>query len=186
MSDKKPRPRKRQYFVPHIESGKAPPCAIRGCSQAGEYKAPKSRDKINEYDWFCLEHIRERNKMWNFFSGMNEDEIEDFIKDSVTGHRPTWNRETLTNDKEKLLKDKLYEFLYNKKPSTPQPKIPTKKRKALDIMELNHPYTLKQLKASYKTLVKKYHPDKNSGDKLSEEKFKKITVAYQYLLKEIK
>lgn len=177
--------RKSNDFAPHINPDKAPPCNTPGCREAGTYKAPKSRDKIEEYNWFCLEHIRERNKAWDYFAGMKSEEIEAFIQDAVTGHRPTWNREGRTRENYYTLQDKLYEFLNLSKPVAPKPRIPAKTRKALAIMELEYNYSLKQLKASYRNLVKKYHPDTNSGDKNSEEKFKEITTAYKYLMQQL-
>ncbi len=38
-----------------------------------------------------------------------------------------------------------------------------------------------EIKKSYKKLAFKYHPDRNKGDKKSEEKFKEINEAYQIL-----
>lgn len=178
-------PKRTKDFAPHIEADKAPPCHIEGCPQPGEYKAPKSREHIDEYEWFCLEHIRERNKQWDYFSGMKSDEIEAFIADSVTGHRPTWSRESRLREHYFTLHDKLYEFMSGSKPASPQPRIPKKTRDALAAMELTHPYTSKQLKIRYRILVKKYHPDHNKGDKELEEKFKHITSAYRYLAEQI-
>lgn len=173
-------------FHPHIKPEKAPPCHAAKCNEAGLYKAPKSRNNSNEYNWFCLEHIREYNQKWDYFSGMDSREIEEFIHDSVTGHRPTWSRESSLRDPHATLQDKLYEFMYNKKPSTKtKPYLPKKIRDALSIMDLSYPCNIKQLKAGYRTLVKKYHPDANKGDKASEEKFKKITAAYKYLLEHV-
>lgn len=172
-------------FAPHISPEKAPPCNTPGCKEPGAYKAPKSREQIEEYIWFCLEHIRERNKEWDYFAGMNSEEIEAFIHDSVTGHRPTWSRENRLRDNYYTLQDKLYEFLHGSKPAAPKPRIPAKTRRALAAMELEHSYTLKQLKTSYRALVKKHHPDTNKGDKKSEEKFKEITASYKYLLQQL-
>lgn len=177
--------RKSSYFNPHIDETKAPVCEMEGCVQAGVYKAPKSRNKIDEYQWFCLEHIKERNQQWDYFSGMNSEEIEAFISDAVTGHRPTWSRESRLREHYFTLQDKLYEFISGTKPSAPKPKIASKTRKALAIMEMEYPYTMEQLKARYRVLVKKHHPDTNKGDKESEEKFKKITAAYRYLAERI-
>jgi len=39
----------------------------------------------------------------------------------------------------------------------------------------------KDIKKAYRKLAMKYHPDKNAGDKESEEKFKEINEAYQVL-----
>ncbi len=189
MPTKKTKTRGLKDFAPHREPEKAPICQVDGCTQAGAYKAPKSRDKLDEYDWFCLDHIRERNKQWDYFSGMKSDEIEAFIHDAVTGHRPTWSRESRLRDStlHSTLQDKLYEFLHGTKPmpSQQKPRIPIKTRNALAVMDLANPYTLKQLKTCYRTLVKKHHPDTNKGNKESEEKFKQITSAYKYLLEQI-
>jgi curved DNA-binding protein len=38
-----------------------------------------------------------------------------------------------------------------------------------------------EIKSSYRKLAKKYHPDKNQGDKYAEEKFKEINEAYETL-----
>ncbi len=186
MPTRKPKSRTLKDFAPHIGSDSTIICQAEGCKQVGEYKAPKSREQLEDYIWFCLDHIRERNKQWDYFSGMKGEEIEAFIHDSVTGHRPTWSRESRLRDNYFTLQDKIYEFLHNSKPSAPpKPHLPAKTRNALAIMDLSHPYTLKQLKTNYRALVKKYHPDINKNDKESEEKFKKITTAYKYLMEQI-
>jgi molecular chaperone DnaJ len=41
--------------------------------------------------------------------------------------------------------------------------------------------TQEEIKEAYKRLAKKYHPDRNPGDKTAEEKFKEINEAYQVL-----
>lgn len=179
-------PRKSHDFAPHRNPEKAPACHIDGCLQAGTYKAPKSREQLEEYNWFCLDHIRDRNKQWDYFSGMESDEIEAFIHDAVTGHRPTWSRESRLCEHYFTLQDKLYEFISGTKIAPPKPRIPAKTRNSLATMEMDHPYTLEQLKIRYRILVKKYHPDLNKGDKKSEEKFKHITAAYHYLFEQIK
>lgn len=112
-------------------------------------------------------------------------EIEAFQKDAVTGHRPTWDRETRLREHYFTLQDKLYEFLHGTKAAPAQPRIPGKTRKALAVLELEYPYTADSLKTRYRALVKKHHPDANKGDKKSEEAFKHITAAYRYLAEQI-
>lgn len=38
-----------------------------------------------------------------------------------------------------------------------------------------------EIKSAYRKLAMKYHPDRNPGDKVAEEKFKKISAAYNIL-----
>ena len=44
-------------------------CDNTNCKDKGEYKAPKSRILLNDYFYFCLNHIKEYNKSWNFYKG---------------------------------------------------------------------------------------------------------------------
>ena len=46
-------------------------------------------------------------------------------------------------------------------------------------LDLNASWPIIQKK--FKTLVKKFHPDKNLGSKKFEDKLKKITLAYSHL-----
>src|SRR4051812_32195344 len=63
-------------------------CAWPGCCAEGEYPAPRGRDQLRSYSWFCLEHVRAYNLSWNFFSGMSQAEIEAHVREDVTWHRP--------------------------------------------------------------------------------------------------
>ena len=56
---------------------------------AGEYRAPKSRDHLRAFHHFCLDHVRDYNRAWDFFSGMSQSEIEEYLREDVTWHRPT-------------------------------------------------------------------------------------------------
>ena len=51
-------------------------CEWPDCAAEGEHRAPRSRDDMDSYRWFCLEHAREYNKGWNYFAGMSDDEVE--------------------------------------------------------------------------------------------------------------
>ncbi len=180
--------KRKSDYAPHISPDSARLCQAPGCSEAGAYKAPKSKEELNDYHFLCLEHVREHNQKWNYFDGLESDEIEQFMKDAVTGHRPTWTRESRLRNPYQQLHDKLYEFLNPgaKRPAPDAPRIGGKMRKALAALSMEHPYTAEALKTQYRTLVKKHHPDVNKGEKESEETFKRITVAYHYLREQLK
>ena len=50
-----------------------------------------------------------------------------------------------------------------------------------DVLGVPKTATADEIKKAYRSLAFKYHPDRNPGDKAAEEKFKKITVAYDTL-----
>src|SRR5438105_3752278 len=71
-----------------VKSPAARPCGKRECEGEGTFRVPRSRDRLDEHLWFCLQHAREHNETWDYFRGMNEADIEAFRVDAVTGHRP--------------------------------------------------------------------------------------------------
>ena len=54
------------------------------------------------------------------------------------------------------------------------------------ILEVEKTATADQIKKAYRELAMKYHPDRNPGDTVAEEKFKKISAAYSVLSDETK
>lgn len=179
--------RKRNDFAPQVPEDDARSCDAPGCTFDGLYKAPKTRANLRDYYFFCLDHVREHNKQWDYFTGMNADEIEHFMKDAVTGHRPTWTRDNFKGDPQEALYQAIDDFLTTggRRKTKPIPKLGAKLQKAITLFEMDYPYTHPQLKKRYKELVKIHHPDRNAGDKLAEEKFKAITTAYSLLEKHL-
>ena len=168
-------------------------CDHHKCNLNGEFKAPKSRLKINEYYFFCLKHVKEYNKSWDFYKGLNVNEIElSFRKDAVWD-RPSWPfkgnprkvidqvSEFLKNDDSLFEKDEeLNQFLKNKILDN---KITDLEYKCLKILDLKMPISVEDIKKKYKKLVKIFHPDVNDNNKEAENKFKEINEAYKVLLK---
>lgn len=157
-------------------------CYWAGCHAAGDYRAPRSRDNLRDFQWFCEEHIKEFNKKWNYFEGMSSDEIYEFQRDATTGHRPTWR----IDQHEKMNAAKLEEafgrmFGDNTYKANTKP-INARDRDALALLDLEHPSEKSAIKRQYRELVKKYHPDVNVGNKNAEETFKKVTLAYNHLM----
>lgn len=161
-------------------------CQAPGCKAVAEHRAPRSRTALNEYYWFCLEHVRAYNQAWNFFSGMSDSDVQSFQRDAITGHRPTWrmsDRAAMAAAQGRF-HDALGVFgKQAKETEPPQARhVPQHVRKAMDELGLQGRPDLQQIKMRYKQLVKRFHPDANGGDRSVEERFKAITAAYRVLV----
>ena len=118
---------------------------------------------------------------------MNDHEIEFFIKSDLTWHKSTKNFGSSDNFFNILwnnaLDDKLNIFKSSNFKNFKKTKISQTDRDALQVMELNDASKWEEIQSKFKSLVKKYHPDKNHGSKKYEDKLKKITLAYSQLKK---
>ena len=161
-------------------------CEWENCKENGKFKAPLEKDNSKNYKWLCERHIKLFNKNWNYFEGMAQHEIENFVKSDLTWHRPTqkfgssdnffnilWNN--ALSDKFNLFKEeKIFNNLKDRK-------LSEKDKDAFKIMELKFNADWSSIQKKFKTLVKKFHPDRNAGNKQFEDKLKKITLAYSHL-----
>mgnify|MGYP003389126977 FL=1 len=161
-------------------------CEWQNCKESGEFKAPIEKDNSKNYQWLCEEHIKLFNKNWNYFEGMSQNEFENFLKSDVTWHRPTQKFGASDNFFSILwnnaLSDKFNIFKEKKNLNNLNNKILSEKDKdAFRIMELEFDTDWSNIQKKFKTLVKKFHPDINLGNKKYEDKLKKITIAYSHL-----
>lgn len=162
-------------------------CAVAGCKEPAEYKAPKSRYDTGHYQYFCLEHVREFNRAWDYFDGWSRKEIEDFMDNASHGHRPTWTMTSRVGHvppvfTSEFLRDSFFDMLRDR-PQKKAPTIPRKTREAFAVLDLEPDADISSVKSQYKKLVKKHHPDVNNGTKASEEAFKRINTAYSIVMK---
>lgn len=74
-----------------VPESKDRPCDHIGCKKPGGHRAPKSRERVNEYWHFCLEHVTDYNRRWNYFAGMTDGEFAEYQAREEVGHRPTWS-----------------------------------------------------------------------------------------------
>ena len=160
-------------------------CEWDKCSKTGIYKAPVEKDNSRKFRLFCLEHIKIFNKNWNYFSDMNENEIEYFIKSDLTWHKPTKSFGSSENFFNILwgnaLEDKFNIFKNSNHKDFKKTNLSEKDRYALKILGLKYETKWSDIQKKFKTLVKKYHPDKNHGSKKYEDILKKVTLAYSQL-----
>ena|SRR5690242_13105418 len=161
-------------------------CDVPDCTAAGEYRAPKARDRLNEYYYFCLGHVREYNKAWDYYAGMSEQEIEAHLRRDVTWQRPTWPMGWWRTKEKQVREETMHQYggfdgtdPGTARPPPPRPRSP--EEEALAVLDLDPPVEFRQIKARYRELVKVHHPDANGGDKLAEERLKTINQAYTTL-----
>lgn len=178
---------------------KGPVCEHPACKAAGEFRAPKGRDREGQYWRFCLQHVREYNASYNYFSGMSDSAVAAYQKDAVIGHRPTWAMGVNTSGKDEGTKGETRDWAYvdplgilrgedftqaKARRSNPEPKRPRHTgavRRALDILGLDETADGPAIKAQYKSLVKRFHPDANGGDRSFEERLRDIIKAHDTL-----
>ena len=171
-------------------------CDKLSCNKEGEFRAPKSRVLLNEYYFFCLDHIKEYNKSWDFYKGLSVNEIENSMREDVIWNRPSW---PLQGNPNKVL-EQVNNFFYGEfsdiglknnddnyfKNKVLDENLSIEENKALNTLDLNLPITLENIKKRYKKLVKIFHPDVNGNNKKAEETFKEINRSYKILLKKLK
>ena len=151
-------------------------CDHDGCEEAGQYRAPKSPDILDDFFWFCKDHVREYNLKWNFFDGATEAEyMAQVDKDRV------WERETKPFKRSaeerawaRLGVDDPHQVLGENATLNPGRsagagrKLPPTERKAIEILDAKDNWTKAEVRRAYKKLIKVLHPDMNGGDRSDE------------------
>tara|TARA_B100000029_G_scaffold363832_1_gene356981 strand:+ start:3403 stop:3936 length:534 start_codon:yes stop_codon:yes gene_type:complete len=161
-------------------------CDWNNCFEIGEYKAPLEKDNSKNFRLLCLLHVKEFNKNWNYFSGMSDEQIHDWLKSDMVWHKPTqsfsssdnffkilWNnalKDELDASNFKSQFNNMNRFAFN-----------SKDIKAFEILGVSIGLKWEKIQEKFKKLVKKFHPDMNAGNKKYEDKLKIITLAYTQL-----
>ena len=161
-------------------------CDWNNCSKEGLYKAPIEKDNSKKFRMLCLYHVKEFNKNWNYFDGMNDSQICEFIKSDMTWHKPTQSFGSSDNFFKILwnntLKDEINKSkIKNQFDNMRQFKFDHNDVKAFSILGLSVGMRWEKVQEKFKKLVKKFHPDMNAGNKKYEDRLKVITLAYTQL-----
>ncbi|WP_295555727.1 DnaJ domain-containing protein [uncultured Hyphomicrobium sp.] len=180
---------------------KHPSCQWKGCGRPAPHRAPKGRGRDGEYFAFCVDHVREYNAAYNYFDGMSDNEVTDFQKDAMTGHRPTWKVGANSwahgtnarvsgatggagfrpHDPHGLFAERARQA--REEPVVSRRVLKPIEKKSLEALHLPESASKTEIKARFKELVKRHHPDSNGGDTRSEDTLREIIQAYNYLKK---
>ncbi|UHC18410.1 J domain-containing protein [Methylobacterium currus] len=181
------------------KKAEGPACERPGCTQPGLHKAPKGRKQEGQYWRFCMQHVREYNAAYNYFDGMNDAAVQAYQKDAVIGHRPTWAMGVNPGAKADPKPDAAqrdWDYVdplgilrgegagpasRRARAEPPPPRYSAPVRKALDVLGLDESADTAAIKAQYKVLVKRFHPDANGGDRSFEDRLRDIIKAHDTL-----
>ncbi len=183
-------------------------CEMEGCEAAGLYRAPVSPDRLNDFHWFCLDHVREYNRSWNFFEGRSEEELEAELAGASVWGRPTWrfgqggkqhveaNGHAEGRSWARFGFRDPFEVLGENATLNPgkaprgdgdgdsRPRrrlLPQNERRALDILGIDDHARRPDIRARYKALVKDLHPDLNGGRRDEEERLARVIWAWEQI-----
>jgi len=171
-------------------------CQWAGCDKEGAHRAPAGRRREGQFLYFCVDHVREYNKNFNYFSGLDDEAIANLQKDALmTGLRPTWktsqggtartaaefsNLRSGSAAYQNRMRDP-FNLFGKARAQKSQRKLKPLEAKAFLTLELPENAAPSDIKARYKDLVKRHHPDANGGDRTSEDRLRDILQAYNLL-----
>ena len=226
---------KRDKFQGRVEDGVDRPCDWPDCESAGAFRAPLPRDlasdlaggkggiadddalrrmlegglddRVDDSAWFCLQHVREYNAEWDFFDGMNEDEINDFRDEDASWHRPTWpvsepgtgagtragmgaaqsaggpwtGADAFSDPHSLFPGGRKNGTAGNGTANSFKRSLTMGDLEALRVLGLEEDASVTDIKTSFKRLAKQHHPDLNGGDAESGIRLRAVIEAYNCL-----
>lgn len=178
-------------------------CAAPGCPQPGEFRAPGDRrggfDGPGEWRWLCLDHVREFNAGYDYFAGMSADEIlaaqspiagwasetRAFRPTAGIGDAPRWADYADPLDAIGARAAGIRSRAERAARAAMDSRFSKDEHEALEDMGLGRDTDRTALRRRYAELVRRYHPDRNGGDRKFESRLNRIVEAYQLLSKSL-
>lgn len=178
-------------------------CEWPGCAARGAYRAPSAPDRLQDFRWYCLDHVREYNGAWNYFAGWSEDDLDEQARADRTWERPTWNLRDGTRRRAQGwphaegkawarwgFSDPL-EVLGDAATRNPGEaadrarrfrRLTLDEKRAMDTLGLPHSVEVRaEVRARYRELVKDLHPDLNNGARKDEARLARVIRAWDIL-----
>lgn len=192
MPSSSPNPKKPNRFHGRVET-EGEVCAIEGCNEIGEFRAPSlygarnGYDGPGEYRWLCLDHVREFNQGYDYFSGMDQEQIFEAqhpvrgwdssrrIYDGP-GDTPAWANFVDPLD---AIGARFSSNVAGARKHAPS--VSNADQKALKTLGLGEDAQRSDIRRAYSALVRRYHPDRNGGDRSHEKQLAKVIDAYTQL-----
>lgn len=180
-------------------------CEAVGCGEAGEFRAPGDRgpgfDGPGQWRWFCLDHVRMFNSSYNWFDGMSAEEIiaaqhpaagwaasssttRAFRADAAAGAGPRWADFADPLEAIGARANDIRRRAHGQAQQRARAARFTRdEQDALAVMGLAGDVERSGLRQRYTELVRRFHPDRNGGDRSHEARLTEVVEAYQLLRK---
>ncbi|WP_324828041.1 J domain-containing protein [Qipengyuania zhejiangensis] len=191
--------RQSKFHGRYEETGRQ--CSHPTCNEPGEFRAPGTRghgfDGPGEWRWMCLVHVREFNAGYDWFEGMSAEEIIE-AQGPASGWRtespsfrptagvdgmPRWADYVDPLDAIAARANGIKSRARREVEMAMDGRFSADEAKALDAMGLGLEVDLRGLRRRYSELVRRYHPDRNGGDRRHEARLGQVVEAYQLLRK---
>ncbi len=156
-------------------------CHVKGCNKTGTFRAPVAPDRLNEFWWFCEEHISQYNIQWNYYDNpsprhMAENQHRLNNSDTANKGQFSWTQFRLDDSlevlEEKRAKDQISRRV--------KPKLNMTEKRAVTILNLEQ-FTRAEARKQYRMLVKDLHPDMNQGNRADESRLREVVWAWEQI-----
>ncbi|MDH3669067.1 MAG: J domain-containing protein [Paracoccaceae bacterium] len=180
-------------------------CEWPGCRDRAAYRAPHSPERLNDYRWFCLDHVRQYNASWNYFAGYDEKDMDAQMRADRVWERQTWSlgqgphaprgmhphaegnawaRWGFSDPFEVLGEAATLNPGETANDGRPRRRLTRDEQRAMDALSLPHQVeTRLEVRGRYRELVKDLHPDMNGGQNPDPERLALVLKAWQILRK---
>jgi hypothetical protein len=182
-------------------------CEHPNCDLAGAYRAPMSPDQLDQFRWFCVDHVREYNRSWNFYQDWSDADVEAQIRSDGVWDRPTWSFNDQTRgatgmhphaegnawrrfgfqDPMSVLgdnatinpatKDRAQEANAARRLR----RLPAHERRAIDVLGVDADQPRTEIRKAFRALVKSLHPDMNDGSREEEARLTEVLWAWEQI-----
>lgn len=191
--------RRERFHGRYEETGRK--CEAEGCREPGEFRAPGERphgfDGPGDSRWFCLDHVRAFNSEYDWFNGMTPDEIIEaqspingwrrdtraFRADAGVDGVPRWADFDDPLDAIAARASGIKSRARREAEMAMDGRFSRDEAQALETMGLGLDTDRRRLRQRYSELVRRYHPDRNGGDRKYENRLNRVVEAYQLLRK---
>jgi len=203
-ADKRRRTRRRGMSGAFETGGRT--CEWQGCDARAHYRAPRSPERLGEYRWFCLDHVREYNAAWDFFANRSEEEVASMVGGANAWERPTWSLGSGPRGPHGMQPhadghawarfgfSDAFEILGENatinpgdaanSDGRPRRRLSRPEQQAMDTLGLPHQVSERaDVRAKYRALVKELHPDMNGGENPDPDRLARVLKAWELMKK---